>query len=217
MSWKSNAVRAWAMLAAVASFAGALGGCNTKIQSGSGGGFVPSPTPSPTPSFSPGPCATENPDPNLVVVGMEAGFVVTKVATYGYIGGYAVIDPNFESPPPTTAEVINTTVSGAPITSNNTLQFANVEPLGTVVHSAYGFTTSGFPRRFVFPSPVPSPSATAISASTNWFTGLIATNSATYCFSQTFTLKPGTYYFGDYNYYKISTARDVLIVGTPTP
>jgi hypothetical protein len=32
------------------------------------------------------------------------------------------------------------------------------------------------------------------------------------CFSQTFTLTVGTFYFGDYDYYNLTNMRDVLVV-----
>lgn len=197
-----------------------LSNCTNPYGSGGGGGGVPTtPTPSASPTFSPGPCGTPNTsDPNLVMVGMASAFTVVTVAPYGKIAGYAVVDPSGASPAPQTAGVINTTVSGAPITSQNTLQFTNLENPGAIVHSAFGFTANTFPRTpYAFPSPVPSPTATAIVPNAKWFTGVIPSLAVAECYSQTFSLTPGTYYFGDYNYYNETTFEDVLVVSTPAP
>lgn len=112
---------------------------------------------------------------------------------------------------PEQGTVISETPDGTPLTSQNTLQFYNAEEAGsTILHSAYGFG-KGFPNTpFSFPSPAPSPTGSAI-AQANWFTGRIASPSDTICYSQTFTLATGTYYFGDYDLYNTIAFRDVVI------
>jgi hypothetical protein len=50
-----------------------------------------------------------------------------------------------------------------------------------------------------------------------WSTGRLASPVSEQCYSQTFTLSPGVYYFGDLDYYNLSNFRDVLIVATPPP
>jgi hypothetical protein len=212
-------LQAWALVLGAAVCGVLLSNCGSPYgSSGGGGGSVPvTPTPSASPTFSPGPCGTPNTsDPNLVMVGMANAFAAVTVAPYGKIGGYAVVDPSGASPAPQTAGIISMTVSGAPITSANTLQFTNLENPGSIVHSAYGFSGDAFPRDYRFPSPAPSPTATAITSG-NWFTGLVPSLSTAQCFSQTFSLKPGTYYFGDYSYYNLTTFEDVLVVSTPAP
>lgn len=193
-------------------------------------GPAPVPSSSPTSGPTPGVCATQNPNTsgNLVVVAMSNVISPTTAPTYGPVGGYVAVNLNTRNFKPLAA-VINSYVNAAgktvPITSKNVLQFANVETVYAVVnHSAVGFTGEHFPERpYTFPSAAPKPTASAISATSFWSTGRIAnapsSSSSGDCFSQVFTLKPGVYYFGDYDYYNVSTTtfRDVLVVGTPTP
>jgi hypothetical protein len=212
----SRALMAFVMVAASSVL---LTDCTKLNVGGSGALPPPSASPSPSPSGSPAPCATMNPTPNDVVVGMYLDFAPASPAPYGSIAGYAVIDLTGSSAPPTTAEIINTTISGAPITSSNVLQFFNLEPEGSsVVHSAVGFPSATFPQTpYTFPSPDASPTADAIVGGKPWSTGLIfSPATGVGCFSQTFTLTPGTYHFGDFTYYN-SGMRDVLVVGTPVP
>ncbi|MGA8474902.1 MAG: hypothetical protein WB681_07510 [Candidatus Cybelea sp.] len=56
-----------------------------------------------------------------------------------------------------------------------------------------------------------------MSTSKLWSTGRIEAPVSQQCYSQTFTLTPGIYYFGDLDYYNLSNFRDVLIVATPPP
>lgn len=154
----------------------------------------------------------------------------TTAPTYGPIGGYAAANLNTHRVQPVAA-VINQHVNAGgktvPITSQNVLQFANVENTyyDVVNHSAVGFFQGKqFPHRpYAFSSAAPKPTATAISATAFWSTGRVGNNptssSSGNCFSQVFTIKPGVYYFGDYDYYNVTTTtfRDVLVVGTPTP
>ena len=185
------------------------------------GGAAVGPTTGPTatssPTTSPTPSACNTPDAantKLVIVGMASGFVATTDPLYGNIAGYAVIDLTGASPSPIAATIIDKTVAGTSITSQNTVQFVNLEPSGsTILHSAVGFAGAAFPAKpFAFPSPLASPTASAVSTSAPWSTGLIAAPATMNCFSQEFTLKPGTYYFGDLTYYNITTFQDVLVV-----
>lgn len=179
---------------------------------------VPTSGPTATPTVSPTPsgtsCNTQSTNPNAVIVGIASAFLPATDPTYGNIGGYAVIDPTGASPAPDTTTRIDKTVSGAQITAANTLQFVNLEvPGSTIIHSAVGFLSGNFPAKpYAFPQAAASPSATAITSVTQWSTGLLNSPPTTNCFSQEFTLSPGTYYFGDLNYYNITTFQDVLIV-----
>jgi hypothetical protein len=185
------------------------------------GGVAPNPTATPTttasPTATPSPSACATPDsnnPNLVVVGIASGFNAVAAPPYGNIGGYAVIDPTGASPAPPTAGLITATIGGNKITTQNTIQFTNLEQPGSpVLHSAVGFVGGSFPAKpFAFPSPEASPTASAVSTSKPWSTGLIASPVSTLCYSQEFTLQTGTYYFGDFSYYNLTTFQDVLIV-----
>jgi hypothetical protein len=177
----------------------------------------PTPTSSSTTSPTPGVCGTPAANSNLVVVAMGNNIGAVTVAKYGIINGYTVVENGSFS---NKATVIDQWLNGgvlSPITSNNILQFTNVDT-GGAQHSAVGFKGSAFPRiPYTFPSAAASPVATAVSTSTLWSTGRV--NAPTYqqCYSQAFTLTAGTYYFGDLDYYNLSNFRDVLIVGTPAP
>lgn len=145
---------------------------------------------------------------------MASSFIASVNPQYGPIGGYNVVDETGASPPPSTATIINATVAGQPITSANTIQFVNLEAGGSgIVHSAVGFTGASFPAKpFPFPSPLATPTESSISNSAAWSTGLIGSPVQTVCYSQEFALRAGTYYFGDFNYYNITTFQDVLVV-----
>lgn len=176
----------------------------------------PSSTPTPTPTASPSPsaCNTPSTGKNVVYVAMASAIGVVTDPQYGNIGGYGVVDTYGN--PPSQASPISRNSDGTPITSQNVIQFYNAEEAGSpVLHSAYGFTGGkGFPSQpYAFPSPVPSPTGSGTSV-TNWFTGQIASPVSTMCFSQTFTLKPGVYYFGDYDLYNKTTFRNVIVVGS---
>ena len=81
-----------------------------------------------------------------------------------------------------------------------------------------GFKGDSFPTApYTFPTAAASPTATAVSTSSLWSTGRIEAPVSQQCYSQTFTLRPGIYYFGDLDYYNLSNFRDVLIVGSPPP
>lgn len=202
--------------------AAALTACG-KLNLGGGGGNNPSPTPSASssPTLPPTACMTPNPNAsgNLVVVDMSSSIAATSAPTYGPIAGYAVVT---SYTPPTTASLINSWVNGSgktmSITTKNILQFVNGD--SSEIHSAVGFPGDSFPAqpyKFTKAQQSPSPNTT-IGASGGWWSGLIPASVSNVCYSQTFTLKAGTYYFGDYSYYNTATSyRDVLIVGTPGP
>jgi hypothetical protein len=170
------------------------------------------PTSAPT-SLPTGTCNTsESTNPNLVLIGIGSEITVTSSATYGEIAGYALFD-GYDIPDE--GQVISKTASGQPITSADVVQFTNIE-LGydEIDHSAVGFSGQSFPSTpYVFPSPAASPTNTVIGNGL-WSTGQIPPAQNGYlCFSQSFTLEPGTYYFGDLDYYNtITSYRDVLVV-----
>lgn len=220
-----TARHAWLSLVTVALLGTALSACG-KLNLG-GGGPAPSTSPSLSPSPTPGVCQTQSPNGNLVVVAMSSAISPTTAPTYGAVGGYVAVNLNTRQFPAQAAVIssyVNASGKTVPITSQNVLQFANAETLYTTVnHSAVGFNGEHFPvQPYAFPSAAPKPTASAISATTFWSTGRVANamaSSASSCFSQVFTLKPGVYYFGDFDYYNVTTTtfRDVLVVGTPAP
>lgn len=184
----------------------------------SGNGPVPTPSSSASSSPIPGVCGTPSANANVVEVAMGNNISATYTSKYGIINGYAVIESGRF---PYTAEVIDQWVNGSgnagPITSKNLLQFANVDGSG-VQHSAVGFKGDAFPSvPYTFPIAAASPQATAVSTTTLWSTGRVDAGISEQCYSQTFSLKVGTYYFGDLDYYNLSNFRDVLVVASPTP
>jgi hypothetical protein len=208
----------WFAFAAVAM----LAAC-TKLNLGGGGsGPIPTPTTAPTatPSTSPSPsvCGTPSSNANVVLVAMGNVIGPTPVPTFGPINGYAVVEDNTF---PGQAMLINQWMNGAgqvgPITAQNLLQFTNVDTAGAS-HSAVGFKGEAFPPvPYTFPQQAASPTGTAVSTKTLWSTGRIAAPISQQCYSQTFTLTPGVYYFGDLDYYNLSNFRDVLIVASAPP
>jgi hypothetical protein len=191
--------------------------CASLNLGGGGGSSIPTPTSSATTSPTPGVCGTPNSNSNLVVVAMGNNIGAVTVAKYGVINGYTVVENGSFS---NKATLINQWLNQgvlSPITSKNVLQFTNVDT-GGALHSAVGFKGSSFPPvPYTFPSPAASPVATAVSTGTLWSTGRVQAPIYQQCYSQTFTLYPGMYYFGDLDYYNLSNFRDVLIVATPTP
>lgn len=141
----------------------------------------------------------------------------TSAPKYGGINGYAVVQSGSF---PSRAALISQWLNGgilSSITSKNVLQFTNVDT-GGALHSAVGFKGDRFPPvPYIFPSAAASPVATAVSTGTVWSTGRINPPVYQQCYSQTFTLTPGVYYFGDFDYYNLSNFRDVLIVATSAP
>jgi hypothetical protein len=190
----------------------------TKLDLGGGGdGPSPTPTPSGAPTASPGVCGTPSSAANLVIVAMGNAIAPTSAPKYGTINGYAVVENgSFPAHATLINQWLNDGVISA-ITSDNVLQFANVDT-GSAAHSAVGFKGSSFPPTpYAFPTAAASPVATAVSTGTLWSTGRISPPIYQQCYSQTFTLKPGIYYFGDLGYYNLSNFRDALIVATPPP
>jgi hypothetical protein len=210
---KRQLTRYWIAVAVVASVAA----CAKLDLGGGGNGPIPTPTASSTSSPTPGACGTPSASANLVVVAMGNNIGPASVPKYGTINGYAVVESGSFSG---RATLINEWLNGgvlAPITSKNVLQFTNVDS-GGALHSAVGFKGSSFPPvPYTFPSAAASPTATTVSTSTLWSTGRIQAAVSQQCYSQTFTLRPGVYYFGDLDYYNLSNVRDALIVVTPSP
>lgn len=207
----SSLKRYWTMLTIVA----ILAAC-AKLDLG-GNGPVPTPTSSATGSPTPGVCGTPTANANLVVVAMGNNIGPTSVPKYGTINGYAVVQNGSF---PGHATLINQWLNQgviSPITTKNVLQFTNVDTSGAL-HSAVGFKGNSFPPPpYPFPSAAASPTATGVSNSSLWSTGRVDAPASQQCYSQTFTLTAGTYYFGDLDYYNLSNFRDVLIVVTPSP
>jgi hypothetical protein len=188
-----------------------------KLNLGGGDGPIPTPTSSSTASPTPGVCGTPNTNANLVVVAMGNQIAPTSAPKYGTINGYTVVENgSFSTKASVISQWLNDGVLSS-ITSNNVLQFTNVDT-GGAFHSAVGFKGASFPRvPYTFPSAAASPVATAVSTGTLWSTGRINPPTYQQCYSQTFTLTPGIYYFGDLDYYNLSNFRDVLIVATAGP
>lgn len=203
--------RCWITVMAVS----AIAAC-AKLDLG-GNGPVPTPTSSSPVSPTPGACGTPNTNTNLVVVAMGNEISPTSAPGYGTINGYTVVENgSFSSRATLITQWLNQGVL-SPITSKNVLQFTNVDT-GGAFHSAVGFKGASFPKvPYTFPSAAASPVATAVSTGTLWSTGRINPPVSQQCYSQTFTLTPGIYYFGDLDYYNLSNFRDVLIVATPSP
>jgi hypothetical protein len=196
---------------------GAVTACAKLDLGGSGNGPIPTPSSSPTTSPTPAVCGTPATNANTVLVAMGNNIGPRLDPNYGTINGYAVVaNGSF----PGQATLINQWLNQgvmAPITSKNVLQFTNVDSSGAF-HSAVGFKGSSFPPvPYTFPKAAASPTATAVSTTALWSTGRIAAPVSQQCYSQTFTLSPGVYYFGDLDYYNLSNFRDVLIVATASP
>jgi hypothetical protein len=184
----------------------------------SGGGGLPTATPSGSPtSPPPSACPTENPNTsgNLVIVDETLQAEATSDPTYGSVNGYAV-----EGSPAGDAQAAiiseyypNGSSSPTPITPNNIIQFTNVDSSG-VYHSAVSITPPWPGTNYQFPTALASPSANTTIGNGTWSTGLWPPLDANgnQCFSQTFTLKQGVWYFGDYNYYDSALMRDVIVV-----
>jgi hypothetical protein len=193
----------------------AITACAKLDLSGGGDGPIPTPTSSSTTSPTPGVCGTPTTNANLVVVAMGNNIGPSTVPKYGTINGYAVVqNGSFPGHAMLISQWLN---QGAlsPITSKNVLQFTNVDS-GGVLHSAVGFKGNSFPATpYTFPSAAASPTATAVGNTSLWSTGRVEAPASQQCYSQTFTLSAGTYYFGDLDYYNLSNFRDVLIVATP--
>ncbi len=173
------------------------------------GSGLPGPTPtpssaspSPQASQSPGPCASPAFGTTTVFIVMSFAISPNTAPTYGNIGGY--VAANADGTFADVAHLIN-------VSHTDVIQFVNADNTGpsTILHSAVSFTSAPpFPVvPFTFPAGTQSPIGSIISIG-QWSTGRISPT----CYSQPFTLVPGTFYFGDYDYYNLSTFRDVIIV-----
>ena len=121
----------------------------TKLDLG-GTGPVPTPTSSSTSSPTPGVCGTPASNSNLVVVAMGNNIGAVTVAKYGIINGYTIVENGSFS---NKASLINQWLNQgvlSPITTNNILQFTNVDT-GAAQHSAVGFKGNSFPRSLHVP------------------------------------------------------------------
>lgn len=179
----------------------------------------PNPTGSPQPTFSSS--STPSPSPTgsstacngqasnvTVIVAMSLAIAPTSAPNYGTINGYTTVDPATG-----TFGNVATVITAK---TSDIVQFANAD-IGTtpIQHSAVSFpNATSFPATpYNFPSSTQQSLGTQITQS-QWSTGIVpGPNTSGACFSQTFTLpSPGTYYFGDYNYYNLSNMRDVIVV-----
>lgn len=158
-------------------------------------------TPTPGPSSTPSNCATQAPTTTVVVV-ISSSITAASVAPYGAINGYIRLNPDGSFG--NVAAVISTHTT-------DIIQFVNGENTGpaTIVHSAAGFSTASFPAiPFTFPAILQAQVGNAITNSGSWSSGRLNP----ICFSQPLTASPGTYYFGDLDYYNLSNMRDVIVV-----
>lgn len=205
--------KAWTALLLISTIAA----CTKLDLSGGGDGPLPTPTSSNTASPAPGACGTPSASANLVLVAMGNNIGPVTVPKYGTINGYSVVENgSFSGRATLISQWLNQGVVTS-ITSRNVLQFTNVDTAGAL-HSAVGFKGNSFPPvPHAFPSAAASPTATAVSTGSLWSTGRVAAPVSQQCYSQAFSLTPGTYYFGDLDLYNLSNFRDVLIVVTPTP
>ncbi len=170
----------------------------------------PSPMGSHQPSPTPLPSGSRSPSCGAPLTGTTAFVVMSVTATsatpspYGLINSYVLA--NSDGTFGDVAQVIN-------LRRSDIVQFANADNFGPtpIFHSAVGFlSATTFPA---FPFTFPASTQTAIGStisSAQWSTGRVAPT----CYSQQFSLTPGTYYFGDFDYYNLSNMRDVIIVST---
>ena len=191
---------AWS-LAAGACFL-AAGGCAHLTY-----GSVPSATP--TPSASPTGVAAncnQTAAANAQVVAISPLITPTTDPTYGLISGYGLATSGG-------ASNVAATIVVAPSAS---VQFFDDDQAGSQLrYSAVGLPgVSAFPGpTYTFPPSAVAVTGSQITSTTLWSTGLMQGQ----CYSQVFTLSgPGTYFFGDYNYYATGNIRDV-IVATSSP
>lgn len=213
---RSTLPRYWMGVAAVASIAAC-----SKLDLGGGSGPIPTPTASTTPTSGPTPaaCGTPNANTNTVLVAMGNIIGPFSAPPYGTINGYSVVEQGqFPGQAMLINQWMNPVGTVGPITTTNLLQFVNVDSTNTA-HSAVGFKGEAFPQvPYTFPKAVASPTATAVSTTQLWSTGRISPFLGSVpCYSQTFSLSKGIYYFGDLDYYNLSNFRNVLIVNTPSP
>jgi hypothetical protein len=170
-------------------------------------GSVPSVTP--TPSASPTALvATCNSTAaaNAQIVAISPLITPTMDPTYGLISGYGLATSG-------SASNVASTIVVAP---SATVQFFDDDQVGSQLrYSAVGIpNVTTFPApTYTFPPSAVNTTGSQINGTSAWSTGLMAGQ----CYSQVFTISgPGTYFFGDYNYYGTGNIRDV-IVATSSP
>lgn len=133
---------------------------------------------------------------------MSSSITAANVAPYEVINGYVRLNPDGSFG--NVAAVINAKTT-------DIIQFVNGENTGpaTILHSAAGFMISSFPSvPYSFPTALQQQTGNAITSSGAWSTGRLSP----ICYSQPLTAAPGTYYFGDLDYYNLDNMRDVVVV-----
>jgi hypothetical protein len=163
-------------------------------------------TPSPNSSPTPANCATPASNTTAFIV-MSVVVTATTAPSYGAINGYIVAnsDGSFNN----VATVIN-------LHHADLVQFVNADSFGPapIFHSAVNF-----PGAAKFPTPpISFPPGTALPidtliSSAQWSTGRLPP-SLSLCYSQQFTVAPGTYYIGDFDFYNAANMRDVIVVSS---
>jgi hypothetical protein len=172
---------------------------------------LPGPSPSPSGGVSPSPGPTPSCGPQAAgavdFVAMSVLATATTDPTYGLINGYAPVDPS--------SGQFSDVASIITVNPADRLQFENADEFSpaVILHSAVGLPTPLPTPGYVFPAAASSPVGSAISNSSLWSTGRVQP----LCFSQSFSLTAGTYYFGDIDYYGSINMRDVLVVTTSVP
>jgi len=170
---------------------------------------APSPSPfgSPSPSQSSSPSSCASPASNTTVFVVMSGDIFPPTPTpspYGLIYGYVAANPDGS---------FNDVAQVIAVRSTDVVQFVNADTFGpaAIAHSAVGFpAATQFPAvPFTFPTSTVGAVGSVIS-STQWSTGRIAAD----CYSQPLTVGPGTFYFGDYDYYNSINMRDVIVVSS---
>ncbi|GAC1310255.1 MAG: hypothetical protein NVSMB21_17880 [Vulcanimicrobiaceae bacterium] len=180
------------------------------VPAASGAGAFPTPTavatvvPVPVPSASAGgvapqACATQAPAATFVAMG--GSIAPATVAPYGTLFGYTVAASSATVPSVAAPLVVR---------AGDTIQFVNVETASAtpVFHSAVGFpgATAFPPVPVVFPQAFERPTGGAIGPAA-WSSGSVAPQ----CFSPSFSVVAGTYYFGDATYYNLTNFRGVVV------
>lgn len=174
---------------------------------------VPGPNPSPSASASPSPMPSGSGACNIAAVNTTAFIVIsvevlpTTAPIYGPINGY--VEANTDGTFSLSAQIVT-------LHSNDIVQFVNVDAdiqSAAIYHSAVGFPqATSFPTMpYTFPAATAQALGTSIS-SAEWSTGRFGVPGVL-CYSQAFSLSPGTYYFGDYDFYNsLTSLRGVIVV-----
>ena len=162
--------------------------------------LAPLPTPSASsPAASPQACATQAPAATFVAMG--GSIAATTVAPYGTLFGYTVA---------TSIATLPSAAAPIAVRAGDVVQFVNVESISStpISHSAVGFPgATAFPPVPVdFPKTFEQPTGTTIGPAA-WSSGAVAPQ----CFSPSFAVVAGTYYFGDATYYNLTNFRGVIV------